>query len=139
MAFTPFIESDPPTMANFNQKFLEAIEDAVSKGLSVKVGTYKGTGKYGAGNRNTLTFSFRPVLVFITGKGYMNDAPGTAVLVRDAPKFVDGSGFDSSTSFYFDSVTWKDTAVSWHCLDNPNKQANASGAVYRYVALGVVE
>lgn len=44
MAFTPFIESDQPTMAAFNEKFREIIAEAVGQSAKIQTGSFVGTG-----------------------------------------------------------------------------------------------
>lgn len=67
MAFVPFVESDQPTMAAFNEKFQEAIEqatdDAVSAAPKIVTGSYVGTDEI----TKTISFETAPKIVFICG------------------------------------------------------------------------
>ena len=67
MAFTPFVETDRPSMANFNQKFLDAIQqatdDAVGEAPKIATGSYVGTE---ASHTISLTFDFPIKFFFIS-------------------------------------------------------------------------
>ena len=132
----------------------------------IETGSYVGTGQYGAGNPNTLTFSFEPKVVFIDlDLGYSNlglySADGMFTF-RSNPvpednrfayfltnvfrwgttgsvgikEFIQGSCYLTTTG----------KKVSWHFSDNitnPNNindyayiQLNGYNLTYNYVALG---
>lgn len=61
MAFTPFTETDRPTMANFNSKFLEIL----SEDIKMETGSYTGTGTSGESNPTQITFQNRPDFLLI--------------------------------------------------------------------------
>lgn len=63
MAFTPFVDTDQPTMAEFNEKFQECIAEAFSHDVQIETGSYVGTGT----NSITINFSNPPKIVFIFG------------------------------------------------------------------------
>lgn len=72
MAFIPFVETDKPTMANFNEKFQSAINEAktsaLASGVKIQAGSYQGTGDNGKSNPNSITCDFVPIVVLIMGK-----------------------------------------------------------------------
>ena len=142
MAFTPFVETDAPTMAAFNQKFAQAIEEAESgalaRGTKFAKGSYKGTNKSGASNPNTLTFDFAPQVVIIA---YANNV---AIFVRDCNMAsVYGSGGinvnSSVLGWYISNVTWGEKSLSWYVAGGTSMndtQLNASAYTYNYIAIG---
>lgn len=76
MGFTPFIETDQPTMAAFNEKFQEAISEAISAGVKIETGSYVGTGTSGKNNANTIALNGDdPVVVIVTAR-YYSGLPG---------------------------------------------------------------
>ena len=143
MAFTPFVETDQPTMSAFNQKFLDAIqqatEDTLAAGPKIATGSYVGTGTYGADHPNTLTFEFEPKMVVISGQvpnstssnhlGYVIFVPG---MTKYAPFTSEGYYQEGTVSFDGDSVSW------WALVANnvAGFQLNVSGRTYNYLAIG---
>ena len=133
MAFTPFVETDQPTMANFNEKLQSVLSDAIAGGIAggIKVvsGARTGNGTYGSENKITLNFSTRPLAILYapsTG-GY-----GNIVLIRNCSMYTP----DFNVSSYLDTnVTWSSNSVSWYHNSNQNHQGNADGTVYRYIAI----
>lgn len=127
MAFTPFTEADQPTMAKFNEKFQEAINDAVEKGVKVISGSYVGTDLYGQSHRNSIKLPFIPSAVFIQSSGGKSTG-GTAFFglgtydVNTANSSVVVSEFSETVSWYTNS------AGGWY-------QLNAKGNTYKYYAI----
>ena len=132
MAFTPFTESDQPTMDAFNQKFQEAINDAVSKGLKVETGTYIGTGTYGESNPTSISFSKTPELIFVSGLPGEN-THGPFFAIKDGQGVNVGYGSETQT---MNDVVWGKT-VSWYTTTNERVQMNESGR--KYVYIGILE
>ncbi len=100
------------------------------KNARIAWGTYKGNGKCGAGNPNTLTFDFTPVWVFISSNN--SEYIGNSTLVRpivNAASQVGGSM----------RVTWSDRSVSWFTTETVNsniQQNNTLNHTYYYLAIG---
>lgn len=98
----------------------------------VILGSYVGTGTYGAENPNTLTFPFTPRLVLIE--------PG-AVLVRGSARGAYAYRDSNNNEVAELSLTWSGNGVSWYNVPgnysaSAEKQLNTSGQVYHYVAIG---
>ena len=91
-------------------------------------GTYTGTGTYGSGNQNSLTFGFVPKHVTITrssGLTVFFNAINGCTTVRSDP------GTSSSNC----TVTWSGTSISLYG-SSAAYQLNASSTTYYYVAIG---
>ena len=139
MAFVPFTKDDQPTMAAFNEKFQQAIDEAVSRGVKIEVGSYVGTGTYGSSNPNTLTFEFEPKLVFV--RYGENGTTGYTTLCIFVPTDLTSSfrmnGFsyipNSTESNSYAKINGK--SLSWYAQNSPS-QANVSGKTYNYIAIG---
>ena len=132
MAFTPFTESDQPTMSAFNQKFQDAIQEAASKDLVIESGTYKGTGKYGISNKNKIVFSSKPVVVFLFQVTDINDTGSKAYpapFLNGQPDGIEVSGGDKVM------LSWEENAVSWYHPSDAFLQFNGSGDTYGYKAI----
>ena len=89
-----------------------------------------GSGTYNSSGARTLSFSGKPLAVFIlpTDK---NDGIGPLILLHGAP----WSTTNISNDYYFVRVTWGASSVSWYGTRNENLMANSSGKTYYYVAL----
>ena len=94
----------------------------------ISCGSYVGTGTYGAGNPNTLTFGFRPLLIILGDPEYSQYS--TVVCMRGR---VTQPGPNSGYRINF---TWGDTSVSWYNTVSAQQQANSDGITYHYVAIG---
>lgn len=101
--------------------------------VKIETGSYVGTGTYGAGNENTLSFGFLPKLLIVqpvsTGSyGFVYVAYGSggaclSIQVNTAftAQYLYGSNSGNSISWYSTSA---------------DAQANKSSTVYRYLAIG---
>lgn len=145
MAFVPFTKDEQPTMAAFNEKFEQAIEQALADGTKIEVGSYVGTGTYGSSNKNSLTFSFDPKVVIIIGRGSYGSQ---SIFVRNAPWSIgfridanigstaateQGYSYIKTTS---NLATWGSNRLSWYHTKNADAQENTSGSTYYYAAIG---
>lgn len=95
--------------------------------IGIEYGTYVGTGKAGPDYPNTLSFSQKPILIFV-GAGIS----ATATLLYSAPiAYV--PGYSSGGAI---QLTWGTNSVSWYSstLDK-NQQLNASNIAYSYFAI----
>ena len=92
-------------------------------------GNYRGTGKYGESNPNSLSFDFKPILIILAQGHYFG------ALTR-------GCSMGRSTLGDGLYLTWKKNGVSWYTdttINPAQSQDNKSGTTYYYVALGVSE
>ena len=112
------------------EEFLEVMTNLGSGGNTARIscGSYVGTGTYGAGNPNTLTFGFRPLLIILGDPEYSQYS--TVVCMRGR---VTQPGPNSGYRINF---TWGDTSVSWYNTVSAQQQANSDGITYHYVAIG---
>ena len=93
--------------------------------VRIAMGSYTGTGTYGADNPNSLTFEFEPVyiLIFFVGHGM---ASSQAFFIKNAEKV----GVAGQTVFYSIGTT-----TTWYC-PNIGGQMNSAGSTYVYFAIG---
>lgn len=99
----------------------------------IAFGSYTGDGKYGSANPNSLTFDFKPVMVFIGSDNESYLSGGQMIWPLTLGSAVAGGSV---------RVTWSGHSVSWYTLETTNPhiyQSNRSGYVYRYVAIGYDE
>lgn len=120
MAFTPFIETDQPTMAAFNEKFQGAIEESLLRGAKVISGSYTGTGTYGESNPTTIQFEKKPGILIVAGDySYVIGVPSA--------EFV----FNVSGSLAL-TTAWGDNSVEWYAYKDAYQQLNSNGKSYNY-------
>lgn len=127
MAFVPFVESDQPTMAAFNEKFQEAISTAMAADPTISVGSYTGNGQ----SSQTIQVGFSPSLVILIGDMLNSGDKGIGVGMPGATYFAPQGGL-SSFSIGFGPTYF--TVSAGGTYDFP--PGNSSGKIYRYVALG---
>ena len=139
MAFTPFIESDQPTMAAFNEKFSEAIstaiEGALDADIKVETGSYKGTGVYGKSHPNSLTFDFVPKLVIVSGQGKSSDTGAGFIYCWGSGKYtLLYAGYGGAQTSCVVSLAGK--TMNWYDTQIVSFQCNDSGYIFNYIAIG---
>lgn len=114
-----------------------ATKQYVDKFARIVTGSYIGNGKAGASNKNVLTFSFTPVIVFVIQDVlYNNSTHGPAVFLRPNTKAQIQS--DNASIDHMVYVEWTNNSVSWYNSNNDRgyAQLNSSGETYYYVAIG---
>lgn len=138
------------------QEYITTLSDvlgnALNVGAKVAVGSYVGTGAYGAANSNSLTFDFAPKMVMVfqqaslTGGNTGNLISSNAtyncfVQLMDllTTEYVTGHGFGARLN---GSLMGKKSAdgktISWYSTDGAEYQYNQSSSyrVYSYIAFG---
>ena len=108
----------------------------------IATGSYVGTGTYGTGAVNTLTFESDPVLLLIAGVS--SDKTYIAVIMCDADAGITFSGGQTRWSTWQSAGIWvtkTGNKVDW-CVatgvsasDAPAAQMNLSGITYTYAAI----
>lgn len=97
----------------------------------VYAGSYVGTGTVGDSNPNTLTFPFEPKIVFVSS--------GSATIVHMIKGVPSANVVYGITAVYGINISsWSGNSVSWvyPATSYPERQLNASGTTYYYVAIG---
>lgn len=151
MAYTPFTKDDQPTMQAFNEKFEQAIAQAIDSGLKAEIGSYVGTGEDGAENPNKLTFSFIPSMVIVVKQGsygFALDGTFGSYSLFWIPGITyfnpGGSGSASYADAQKNKITLSGKTLIWYRDSgsengNPSHQLNELGTTYFYAAIGRAE
>ena len=127
---------DPLRLADFNQN-ADIIDGALSKCANIAVGSYIGDGTYGQDNPKTLTFEFKPTVVWIR----CTNSGGTGL------SYFSLLGFEGmKTAFIYNSVsggsestihmTWGENSFTWYGTNSGYSALNNQGTKYYYLALG---
>ena len=120
-----------------NQAFgqLKNIADGLTR---METGTYLGTGTYGASARNSLSFSFMPIVVGVTGGGslYLGN-----IIIREQLGSSGIGALSASGNSLAWVISWDEKSVTWHSAASSSsspdeKQLNRNGTTYYYFALG---
>lgn len=122
----------PATPAGTTIEYLGVLGDKTS----IETGSYVGTGTYGSGNPNTLTFRFEPKFVHIqAGNIGKEDSSGFkfAFFVLGTKGFSIGPG--SANELYNLNAKFDGNTLSWY-LGNAAQQLNTKSANYFFIALG---
>lgn len=125
---------DSGTVDDTIYEYLGVPFERFSTAPQIETGSYTGTGTYGSSNKNSLTFSFVPKLVFIRGP---RAAPNAfCCFVYDSTNadmvYEGGSTSVSKTQI----ITWSDKTISWYSSSSALIQMNQSNKIYVYVAIG---
>ena len=105
----------------------------INIGAKISTGSYVGTGTYGEDNPNSLTFEFEPKLVIVISANSALDEMGT--FVYNAPYGFSIYAFDQNRP-YTVNLIWEEYSLKFYSTVNGDRQLNASGMVYYYVAFG---
>lgn len=91
----------------------------------IAIGTYVGTGTYGANAPNRLEFPFQPEAIVISG-----GAKGGYV-------WLYGNNYERVDSSNVNTLAWEGLSLTWYS-GNPdaNTQLNGKDETYRYIVIG---
>lgn len=106
----------------------------------IETGSYVGTGKQGSSNKNSLTFNFEPMLLFIQAR--WTDSNGFSMVAIKPP--AEAAAYDThymahgmvNTVYATGPISFSGKNVSWYHNSYANQQLNQSGYQYRYIAIG---
>lgn len=98
----------------------------------IESGSYTGTGTYNSGNKNSLSFGFKPRLLIITNREFVAAAV-IRVLLPGSVSNIQYNGTDKSEVIY---TSVNGNTVEWYNPTSAMQQLNQSGVVYDYVAIG---
>ena len=126
---------------------------APTVGAQIATGSYTGTGTYGSGNQNSISFGFVPKLLYVSARsgevinsslfgggsyyGFLLDYTA-AVNNAGSPKTFYALSLSDAT-IYYSSLTYAlsngNMTISWYGADQ-SKQLNSNGATFSYIAIG---
>lgn len=120
---------DESQLTNKANKDLSNVSNEVyesSKIARITYGKYTGTGTYGIDNQNTLTFTFKPKMLYIVSGFY------SCIVSREMTNFNGGT----SGSLIDIILYWGSNTVSWYSTGDASKQLNFNNTTYYYVCIG---
>lgn len=104
--------------------------------VQIATGSYTGTGTYGSGSKNSLTFNFEPKILFIAGNGGFYYALLVSGVTTDFYYYSSGNTTPSTNNNYGSkgSASISGNTVSWYGSDVTSQANNAT--TFYYVAIG---
>ncbi len=120
---------------------IAALQTAVSSLQSgrakIEVGSYVGTGTYGAGNPCSLTCSFQPKALFLScGSEYSNADYFSGFWIYPNSVFYNGSNPNSGYEYYRVLVRLNGNNIKWYNQRSDAYQFNYKGLSYYWIAFG---
>ena len=115
-----------------------ALETVVGQcgNCSVVYGSYAGNGLAGASYPNTLTFSGKPLAVFLMPQERYGSSNSSITMLRG----VIWTQYHPEALATICTVTWGEDSVSWyHAGGDVQSQFSMAGATYHYVAFLIAE
>lgn len=106
--------------------------------VQIEIGSYVGTGTYGADNPSSITFQKKPVVVFIRGNSnsFAIFLPTTLTNVYSQYGYWGASGSSTAIATHGYAKYSEDNELSWYSTDNRGEQMNGSNNLeYYYIAL----
>ena len=125
---------DPVQMEEFNadnRRVEQALTELENNQLRIAMGSYTGTGEYGENHPITLTFPFKPLLLYTYG-GTLSD-----VFVLTSCALSRYADPDLSNSEYTLNFVWTDNSVSWYNNVKAYAHLNEKDMVYHYMVIGI--
>lgn len=119
---------DSGTQDGYEYEYLGIPFDNAVTAPKIETGSYVGTGTYGSGGKNSLTFGFVPAILIITADYVNNHYVNSGYIVCN-------SGGHSGQNGNIEAIVDGNT-VSWYSGNNAQVQLNTSGLTYKYVAIG---
>ena len=119
----------------------QALTLAGGKADATVTGTYIGSGSYGANNKNYLTFTKIPTVIYISNKPNRSNSEALLVIV---PRLKIGYSFSNTgPSNSAPNAAWNTllevsvsgTTVSWYSTRSEGSQGNNKGETYTYYAM----
>lgn len=94
----------------------------------IQMGSYVGNDKSGSSNKNKITFSGKPLLVFV---GQVDSYFGQHAWIRGV---VQGISRTYNTQNSVVEITWGDNYIEYYHTNSADYQLNTNGKTYNYVA-----
>lgn len=107
-------------------------------GSKIAVGSYQGTGMYGATNPCTLTFDFTPkfliIKINVVAENYGD--PLLLCFWGKTTTIYFSKSSSATTSELKNTVTYTGNTISWYNKTSASYQGNSSASAYHYIAVG---
>jgi hypothetical protein len=104
----------------------------LDKQVQIAVGSYVGTGTYGASNKNSIPLAFVPKIVIITldSTTLSNGEEGFPLVL------INPSTYTWASDDTYQTIAWSDNTVTWYNTASAQFQHNTDGLTFRYTVIG---
>lgn len=122
---------------------LSLLRGLIANGVKIETGSYVGTNTYGSANKNSITLSFSPKIMFVAHadtRSYSNSGVIMVYTNVSAPKSTSISlnAYSSDTAYIVNTnAEISETTISWYS-NSTTRQMNEAKK-YDYIAIGVGE
>ena len=147
---------DSGTQDGYKYEYLGIPFDNAVTAPKIETGSYVGTGTYGQGNPNTLTFEFVPKFVIFIDNGYYNGSKTIYMALfqkarnlincellpdsyGDSAYFLGPSGYSRQQYTDWKEAAWKTNGgktINWLSTNSAVYQFNEINNTYYYIAIG---
>ena len=94
--------------------------------------TYIGTGKYGSSGKSSISYTKKPDLILVSGRGDGEFGNYSSMaLLNGVPEYIN-SNYGQGIIFLIDKIEWGDKSVFWYSTMSAGAQANLSSQTYQY-------
>lgn len=119
------------------RSLISTAQSTAGSKCKIMSGSYVGTGTYGSGNKNSLTFDNPPKMLIITSSAKVahgNTKSYNLLLYISGFNGLAPSSFtNSSDGFYVVTISGSGNTVSWYSDESALYQLNKSGVTYDYI------
>lgn len=118
------------------QDLIPAVADLTANQVKVGIGSYIGTGTYGAGSPCSLTFDFSPIILWVAPKSGVGTNFCINAWIYGCQQGLVFRENESVPIGSLSSINWSENGITWSAA-TATGQANSSGVEYLYVCIGV--
>lgn len=120
------------------QSLAEVKQWVQDNGLLLYTGQYTGTGTYGNNNPNSITFPFKPLLIF---PPFTNDGSSTTRVGPVQSSYIGTSykklySFNPNSHNIYAKLSSNGKMLQWYDTSSVSYQFNSSGTIYYFAAIG---
>lgn len=119
------------------RSLISTAQSTADSKCKIMSGSYVGTGTYGSGNKNSLTFDNPPKMLIVASPGhtgYNGTKSYDLLLYISGFNGLAPSSFTSgSNGFYMVTISGSGNTVSWYSTGSAEYQLNESGVTYDYI------
>ena len=119
------------------RSLISTAQDTADSKCKIMSGSYVGTGTYGSGNKNSLTFDSPPKMLIITSPGstFANNirSYGLLLYIFGFDGLAPSTFTNKSDGFYMVTISGSGNTVSWYSDESAQYQLNKSGVTYDYI------
>ena len=119
------------------RSLISTAQDTADSKCKIISGSYVGTGTYGSGNKNSLTFDNPPKMLIVTSSANVSHGNTKSydllLYISGFNGLAPSSFTNGSDGFYMVTISGSGNTVSWYSTGSAEYQLNKSGVTYDYI------